>query len=168
MWAFYVNSSWKIRVFDLEKVKMFMFIWQFFYCIFIYLCTQILISLIKSLQNLRKHLKYLWTFPPLRTSRVHIGINNNWLCSNIQWPISRNFSFTQNFCLLLKTFNLCIPQADSHCSYFSISWTLMERHWFYFFVPSSLVQGLRSLEHQLLQKLSIKNFDQKFRFFIKK
>ena len=31
-----------------------------------------------------------------------------------------------------------------------------------------LVQGLRSLKHRLLQKLSMKIFDQKFRFFIKK
>ena len=37
-----------------------------------------------------------------------------------------------------------------------------------FFHPLHLVQGLRSLEHWLLQKLSVKNFDQKFRFFIKK
>ena len=39
---------------------------------------------------------------------------------------------------------------------------------FIFFCPLHLVQGLRSLEHRLLQKLSMKNFDKKFRFFIKK
>jgi hypothetical protein len=58
-------------------------------------------------------------------------------------------------------------QTDPSCFYFRISWILMERHWFYFF-PLHLVQGLRSLEHRLLQKLSVKKFDQKFIFFIKK
>ena len=66
-------------------------------------------------------------------------------------------------CLMVYT-----NQADSLCFYFRISWILMERHWFYFFRPLHLVQGLRSIEHRLLQKLSMKNFDQKFRFFIKK
>ena len=66
-------------------------------------------------------------------------------------------------CLMVST-----DQADPICFYFRISWILMERHWSYFFRPLHLVQGLRSLEHGLLQKLSMKNFDQKFRFFIKK
>ena len=66
-------------------------------------------------------------------------------------------------CLMVST-----HQADQSCFYFRISWILMERHWFYFFCPLHLVQGLRSLEHRLLQKLSMKNFDQKFRFLIKK
>ena len=39
---------------------------------------------------------------------------------------------------------------------------------FIFFWPLHLVQGLRSLKHWLLQKLSMKIFDQKFRFLIKK
>ena len=54
-------------------------------------------------------------------------------------------------CLMVST-----DQADPSCFYFTISWILMERHWFYFFHPLHLVQGLRSLEHWLLQKLSMK------------
>ena len=38
----------------------------------------------------------------------------------------------------------------------------------FIFCPLHLVQGLRSLQHWLLQKLSMKIFDQKFRFLIKK
>ena len=74
-----------------------------------------------------------------------------------------------------KKSNICIRrlmgstnQADPSCFYFRISWILMEWRWFYFFCPLHLVQGLKSLEHRLLQKLSMKNFDQKFRFFIKR
>ena len=59
-------------------------------------------------------------------------------------------------------------QADPSCFYFRISWILMEQRWFYFFHPLHFLQGLRSLKHWLLQKLSMKNFDQKFRFLIKK
>ena len=57
--------------------------------------------------------------------------------------------------------------ADPSCFYFRIVWILMEQHWFYFFCPLHLVQGLRRLEHWLLQKLSMKFFDQKFRYLIK-
>ena len=65
--------------------------------------------------------------------------------------------------------NRCLNGVNqSGCFYFRISWIFMERHWFYFFCPRHLVQGFRSLEHRLLQKFSVKNFDQKFRFFIKK
>ena len=46
-------------------------------------------------------------------------------------------------------------QADPSCFYFRISWILMERRWFYFFLLLHLVQGLRSLQHWLLQKLSL-------------
>ena len=35
-------------------------------------------------------------------------------------------------------------QADPSCFYFRISWILMERHWFYFFLPLHLVQGFTS------------------------
>ena len=55
-------------------------------------------------------------------------------------------------CLMVST-----DQADSRCFYFRISWILMEWRWFYFFHPLQLVQGLRSIEHWLLQKLSMKN-----------
>jgi hypothetical protein len=52
-----------------------------------------------------------------------------------------------NFCKYLNNV-LCImvstDQADPSCFYFSISWILMERSWFYFFCPLHLVQGLRS------------------------
>ena len=66
-------------------------------------------------------------------------------------------------CLMAST-----NQADPGCFYFRISWILMERRWFYFFHPLHFLQGLRSLKHWLLQKLSMKIFDQKFRFLIKK
>ena len=66
-------------------------------------------------------------------------------------------------CLMVST-----NQADPGCFYYRISWILMKRRWFYFFHPLHFLQGLRSLKHWLLQKLSMKIFDQKFRFFIKK
>ena len=56
-------------------------------------------------------------------------------------------------------------QADPIHFYFRISWILMERPWFHFF-PLHLVQSLKSLQHWLLQKLSMKIFDQKFRISI--
>ena len=59
-------------------------------------------------------------------------------------------------------------QAIPSCFYFRILWILMEQHCFYFFCPLGFLQGLRSLKHWLLQKLSMKNFDQKFKFLIKK
>ena len=59
-------------------------------------------------------------------------------------------------------------QADPSCFYFRISWVLMERLCFYFFCPLDLLQALGSLKNWLLQKLSMKIFDQKFRFLIKK
>ena len=77
---------------------------------------------------------------------------SNWFCY-----------YLSNRCLMVST-----NQADSCCFYFRISWILMERRWFYFFRPLHLVQGLRSLKHWLLQKLSMKFFEQKFRFLTKK
>jgi hypothetical protein len=54
-------------------------------------------------------------------------------------------------------------QADPSCFHFSISWILIERRWFYLFCPLGFLQGLRSLKHWLLQNLSIKILDQKFK-----
>ena len=59
-------------------------------------------------------------------------------------------------------------QALPSCFYFRISWILMERPWNNFFGSCGFLQGLRSLKHWLLQKLSMKNWDQKFEFLIKK
>ena len=59
-------------------------------------------------------------------------------------------------------------QALPSCFYFKISWILMEQRCFYFFCPLGFLQGLRSLKHWLLQKPSMKNLDQKFKFLIKK
>ena len=42
-------------------------------------------------------------------------------------------------CLMVST-----DQADPSCFYSRISWILMDQHWFYFFHPLHLVQGLRS------------------------
>ena len=47
----------------------------------------------------------------------------------------------------------------------------MERCFFFLlfvFCPLHFVQGLRSLQQWVLQKLSMKTFDQKFKFLIKK
>ena len=59
-------------------------------------------------------------------------------------------------------------QALPSCFYFRISWISMERCCFYFFCPLGFLRGLRSLKHWLLQKLSMKNLDQQFKFLIKK
>ena len=69
--------------------------------------------------------------------------------------------------ILIRYLMVLTDQADSSCFYFRMSWILMERHWFYFFCSLHLMQGLRSLKNWLLQKLSMKTFDQKFRFLIK-
>ena len=74
---------------------------------------------------------------------------------------------TQNI-LYIRRLMVSTNQADPGCFYFRISWILMERYWFYFLHPLHLMQGLRSLKHWLLQKLSTKTFDQKFSFLIKK
>ena len=58
-------------------------------------------------------------------------------------------------------------QALPSCFYFRIPWILME-HRFLFLCSLGFLQGLRSLKHWLLQKLSMKSLDQKFRFPIKK
>ena len=81
-----------------------------------------------------------------------------------QWIVHRFVHcLLHSRCLMVSTI-----QADPSCFYFRISRILMEQHWFYLFCPLHLVQGLRSLKHWLLQKLSMKIFDQKFRFLIKK
>ena len=59
-------------------------------------------------------------------------------------------------------------QANPSCFYFRISWISMEQRCFYFFWPLGFLEGLRSFKHWLLQKLSMKNLDQKFKFLIKK
>ena len=58
-------------------------------------------------------------------------------------------------------------QADPICFYFRISWILIKWRWFYIFCPLDLLQGLKSLKHWLLQNLSMKILDQKFKFLIK-
>ena len=80
----------------------------------------------------------------------------NSLETNSEGDITTNMINTR--CLMVST-----NQADPSCFYFRISWILMERRWFYFFHPLHFLQGLRSLKHWLLQKLSMKIFDQTFR-----
>ena len=63
---------------------------------------------------------------------------------------------------------LSTDQAIPSCFYFRISWISMEQRCFYFFWPLGFLEGLRSFKHWLLQKLSMKNLDQKFKFLIKK
>ena len=63
---------------------------------------------------------------------------------------------------------LSTDQAIPSCFFFRISWILMEQRCFYFFCPLGFLEGLRSLKQWLLQKVSMKNLDQKFKFLIKK
>ena len=88
-------------------------------------------------------------------SRKHFTDSHFLCCVTSFYLVSR--------CLMGST-----DQACSSGFYFRISWILMEQHWFYFFHPLHFLQGLRSLKNWLLQKLSMKIFDQKFRFLIKK
>ena len=89
-------------------------------------------------------------------------------CSFFQQQITLHTQHSVTFTVYIRCLMVSTNQADPNCFYFRISWILMERRWFYFFHPLHLMQGLRSLEYWLLQKLSMKNFDQKFRFLIKK
>ena len=59
-------------------------------------------------------------------------------------------------------------QALPSCFYFRISWILMERPLKHFFGSCGFLEGLRSLKQWLLQKVSMKNLDKKFKFLIKK
>ena len=109
----------------------------------------------------------MWTLKPTLYCVLPISTaegQNYRLESSISDPRSLYIPSTINTrCIMVST-----DQADSRCFYIRISWILMEWYWFYFFHPLHLVQGLRSLKHWLLQKLSMKNVDQKFRFLIKK
>ena len=59
--------------------------------------------------------------------------NHNQLCIVLleMPPCATSVEWLCIWCLMVST-----DQADSHCSYFRISWILIERHWFYLFVPS--------------------------------
>ena len=111
------------------------------------------------------------------------NITNQWFVrivslpgkSLLEIPSSFKYQFRHKSEFLLQ--ENCLPtrrpvgstdQAYSSCFYFRISWILMEQHCFYFFCPLWFLQGHRSLKHWLLQKLGMKNLDQKFKFFIKK
>ena len=43
-------------------------------------------------------------------------------------------------------------QADPRCIYFRISWILMERQWFYFFLSPPLVAGPQKYKHKIGHK----------------
>ena len=78
-----------------------------------------------------------------------------------------DFKFSSFLCFTWNKGSLrSTNQADPSCFYFRISWLFMERRCCCFH-PLYFVQGLRSLDHWLLQKLSMKTFDQKFKFLIK-
>ena len=70
-----------------------------------------------------------------------------------------------------RLMHLMKQSSRSKFFYFRISWILMEQHCFYFILPLHFVQGLRRLEHWLLQKLSMKTFTRnldsllKYRYF---
>ena len=90
------------------------------------------------------------------------------ICQNISeayqcvFQVSTFFDITTS--LYIKCLMVSTNQADPGCFYFRISWILMEGHWFNFFRPLHLMQGLGSLEHWLLHKISMTILDQKFRF----
>ena len=70
-----------------------------------------------------------------------------------------------------QTIRCPVPSTDQaipSCFHFRISWILMEQCCFYFFCPLGFLEGLRSFKHWLLQKVSMKNSEQKFKFLIKK
>ena len=70
------------------------------------------------------------------------------------------------WCLPSRCLMVSTNQADPSFFSFRILWIWMEQHCFYFFRPLHFVQGLRDLEHWLLQKLSMKIFDLKLKFLI--
>ena len=63
-------------------------------------------------------------------------------------------------CLMVST-----NQADPGCFYFRISWILMEGRWFYYSSFNARPQKPQTL---IASKINYENFDQKFRFLIKK
>ena len=65
-------------------------------------------------------------------------------------------------CLMVST-----NQADPRCFYFRISWILMGRHWFHFFLSSPFSAGPQKPWTLTASKITYEKFDQKFRFFIK-
>ena len=99
----------------------------------------------------------------------YIATNHYWV-----WWLFKLYIGSPTLSYFIKTFlhiRRPVPSTDQalpSCFYFRISWILMEQLCFYFFCPLGFLQGLRSLKHWLLQKLSMKNLDQKFKFLIKK
>ena len=61
-------------------------------------------------------------------------------------PINQDCWQQKNCLMCSRCLMVSTDQADPSCFYIRISWILIERHWFYFFCPLHLMQGLRSLE----------------------
>ena len=87
--------------------------------------------------------------------RFRNGENSSIICQTWQFIERLKCSHFLYRCLMVST-----NQSDPSCFYFRITWILNEGRWFYFFRPLHLVQGLRSLKHWPLQKMSMKIFDQ--------
>ena len=88
------------------------------------------------------------------------------------WHMSLRFWFFRSklsnyYCMYVRRPVPSTDQAIPSCFYFRISWILMEQRCFYFFCTLGFLEGLKSLKHWLLRKLSMKNLDQKFKFLIK-
>ena len=118
--------------------------------------TVYIISLIKTFLCI-----YVYLFTSSRPTRhVHCTVQTK----ERSW---KNCNATSTYLLSRRPVG-STNQAYLSCFYCIISWILMEQHFFIFFCPLRFVQGLRSLKHWLLQKLSMKNLDQKFKFLIEK
>ena len=86
--------------------------------------------------------------------------------SNYTVPLSKTSSEVLALSIRSRCLMVSTSQADPSCFYFRIM-NIDGRMLISFFCPLHLMQGLRSLEHWLLQKLSMTILDQKFRFLIK-
>ena len=101
-----------------------------------------------------------------RKNSVQFDQDNDFMSWNSSFRIKNSQEFLLKVILFTRCLMVSTDQVDPSCIYFRISWILMERCWFHFFRPLHLVQGLRNIEHWLLQKRSMKIFDQNFRFLI--
>ena len=147
-WTPHFGSS---ALFSYSQIKVFQIIWcSFFNDVFFVSFESILyegISPNSSINWLIQCIEHFVSFPCIKV-HFEVGIVASALNVHSRRPV------------------LSANQAIPSCFYFRISW--MEQHCFYFFCPLWFLRGLRSLKHWLLQKLSMKNLDQKFKFLIKK
>ena len=103
---------------------------------------------------------------------LRLQMESNLLWSQLTWGIGPSYFYDKcsewSLCSARLDVLWCQPikliQVVSTSEFHEYWWNNVD---FNFFCPLHLVQGLRSLQHWLLQKLSMKIFDQKFRYLIK-